>query len=295
MSEPLPKATHTGILRIGEIELECHVLEDGTRLFSSRDLLKAFGLENVQKDQPRVLRSFLERIELISIGNDELTNPLAKPIKFIRKGKGGIQVNGYSVELLPEMCNAVLKLSTDHWLKENMRDAAKRSRKLMNAFAKVGVIALVDEATGYQEVRDKKALQEILDRYLASEYSAWAKRFPDTFYKEMFRLRGWEWLGMQLNRPSCVGTYTNDIVYNRLAPGILDELRRLNPPDENGQRRVRHHQWLTDDIGHPALNDHLSGVLALMRASNDWAQFKRMLTRVYPKYGEQGLLPIDED
>jgi hypothetical protein len=153
----------------------------------------------------------------------------------------------------------------------------------------------VDEATGYQEVRDKQALREILDKYLRAEDSVWAKRFPDEFYKEMFRLKKWQWRGMKINRPSVVGHYTNDIVYNRLAPGILDELSRLNPPNEAGNRRVRHHQWLTDDIGHPALNQHIFAVLALMRVSTNWDQFHRILIRAFPAIGEQKALPFDEE
>ena len=66
---------------------------------------------------------------------------------------------------------------------------------LAPALARVGIIALIDEATGYQEIRDRQALQQILDKYLLKEYAAWAKRFPDEFYKQIFKLRGWEWRG----------------------------------------------------------------------------------------------------
>src|SRR5262245_17296535 len=122
---------------------------------------------------------------------------------------------------------------------------------------RVGIIALVDEVTGYQEVRDREALQAILDRYLRKAFAAWAKRFPDEFYKEIFRLRGWKWRGMEVNRPQCVANYTKDLVYKRLAPGILEELEARNPKNEWGHREARHHQWLTEDVGHPALAQHL--------------------------------------
>jgi hypothetical protein len=62
-----------------------------------------------------------------------------------------------------------------------------------------------------------------------------------------------QWQGMSVNRPQIVGKYTNDIVYERLAPGILEELQERNPKDTRGERPVKHHQWLTEDIGHPAL------------------------------------------
>jgi hypothetical protein len=111
----------------------------------------------------------------------------------------------------------------------------------MRALAHVGIIALVDEATGYQEVRDRLALQEILDKFLLKEFATWAKTFPDEFYKEIFRLHGWQWRGMKVNRPQIVAHYTKDLVYARLAPGILAELEKRNPKDERGYRKAKHH------------------------------------------------------
>lgn len=294
-AEPCLESTHDGILKIGEIELECHVLQDGRRVFSAKDLLKAFDLQKEEKDQPRILTVFLDRIKFNSYGNNELSNPLINPIRFTVKGRGGGPIKGYMAELIPEICNAVLKQASSYSLPIELRDAAEQSRKLLNGFAKVGIIALVDEATGYQEYRDKRALRDILDKYLSSEFSAWAKRFPDDFYKEIFRLKNWEWHGMRINRPGIVGRYTNDIVYNRLAPGILEELRKLNPPDDSGNRKVRYHQWLTPDIGHPALNQHIFAVLALMRSANSWRQFNTRLTQAFPRIGDQIELPFDDD
>jgi hypothetical protein len=161
---------------------------------------------------------------------------------------------------------------------------------LMRGFARVGIIALVDEATGYREVRDRAALQAILDQFLAKELAAWAKRFPDEFYREIFRLRNWPWKGMSVNRPSAVAQYTKDLVYERLMPNILRELERKNPKDEKGRRRARH-QWLTEDVGHPALAQHLHAVIGLMRASDDWQGFQRNLQRAFPKRGMTLALP----
>ncbi|OHE63891.1 MAG: hypothetical protein A2001_01635 [Treponema sp. GWC1_61_84] len=294
MSTHILKSTHDGILKIGEVELECHVLEDTRRVFALKDLMAAFNLQNSQKDQPRVLNAFLNKIKFISIGNEELRSPLCKPIKFIIPGKGGSPLNGYAAELIPEICNSILILSSRYMLPIDLREAAERSSILLNSFAKIGILALVDEATGYQDQRDKNALRAILDKYLSAEYSAWAKRFPDEFYREMFRLKNWEWLGMKINRPGVVGHYTNEIVYSRLAPGVLSELKRINPPDETGKRKAKHHQWLTPDIGHPALNQHIFAVLAIMRLSSSWGIFTRNLTKAFPKIGEQMGLDFEE-
>src|SRR2546421_1440471 len=133
--------------------------------------------------------------------------------------------------------------------------------------------SLVDEATGYQEVRDRLALQEILDKFLRKEFAAWAKRFPDEFYKEMFRLRDWQWQQLKGRRPMLVSFYTRDLVYDRLAPGLVTELELRNPKDETGHRKAKHHQWLTEEVGHPALERHIHAVMGFMRASTRWDQF----------------------
>ena len=165
---------------------------------------------------------------------------------------------------------------------------AQRAEVLMRGLAHIGILALVDEATGYQEI-----LQQILDTYLQAHQAKWAKRFPDAFYKEIFRLRDWQWQGMKVNRPQVVGHYTNDIVWNRLAPGVNNELKKLNPKDPSGKRRARHHQWLTDNVGHPALQNHLIGVMAIMRSANSWDDFQRALQRAYPKVNSNLELPLD--
>ncbi|MDR1839290.1 MAG: P63C domain-containing protein [Treponema sp.] len=290
------KSTYHGAVTLGNTVLECHVLDNGERVFSSKDFLHAFGLRFEPKEEKKAARILLEKIRLVSILSDKIIyNSLNNPIKF---KKGNLPANGYPAALLPEVCNAVLILSENKMLPVNMelKEAAKQSRKLLKSLANVGLIALIDEATGYQDHRSKHALQEILDRYLEKEYSVWAKRFPDEFYKQMFRLKNWEWdEDMKINKPSIVGTYTKNIVYSRLAPGLLKELEERNPLTETGRRKVKHHQWLTADVGHPALSEHLTAVIAIMKISNNWEQFERLLTKVYPVLGEQLYFDIDEE
>jgi hypothetical protein len=169
---------------------------------------------------------------------------------------------------------------------ENYKHIVTACDALMRGLAQVGIVALVDEATGYQDYRDRQALQAILDKFLRKELAAWAKRFPDEFYREIFRLKEWPWRGMSINRPQIVGKLTKDVVYARLAPGIVKELEERNPVDERGNRKARHHQWLTDDVGHQALAQHLYAIIALMKVSTKWDDFMRKLDQVFPRRGE---------
>lgn len=100
---------------------------------------------------------------------------------------------------------------------------------------------------------------------------------------------------MKENRPGVVAHYTNDVVYSRLAPGVLEELRRRNPLKESGGRSSKHHQWLTAEIGHPGLSNHLHAVIAIMKISSNWTQFHRSLTKAFPRLGDHVEMELGDD
>ena len=165
---------------------------------------------------------------------------------------------------------------------------------LIRGFARVGIIALVDEATGYQEIRSRKALAEILEKFIAEELQPWTKTFPYEFYRQIFRLHRWP--GPDgVKRPSIIGHYTNDIVYARIATGILEELQQKNPTLPSGNRKDKHHQWFTPDPGHPKLKEHLAAVTALMRAAANWGLFQRSLKRAFPVQNDQYEMNLGDD
>lgn len=210
-----------------------------------------------------------------------------------RTERGNI-AHGIKAEIIPKICEVWLDAEEHGQLGSRQKQIAAKAKMIMRGLAHVGIIALVDEATGYQDVRRRDALQEILDAYLKKELAAWAKRFPDEFYKQIYRLRGWEWRGRHVNPPQVVAHYTNDFVYDRIAPGIREELERRMPRTETGRKKGRLHQLFTDDIGHPALAQHLHAVTTLMKASTSWDQFKLMLDTALPKRGNTLELPFVE-
>ena len=289
----IPQATHDGPLKIGDAELDAAVLGNGVRLLSQGTFLQAIGRSRTPKAGTGGLSTvdglpfFLQAEQLKPFISNELMLSTT-PILF--RLKSGQRTIGYDAKLLPMVCEVYLRFR-DHTLAENGKvprqyeHIVRQCDVLMRGLATVGIIALVDEATGYQETRDRLALQAILDKFLRKEFAAWAKRFPDEFYQQIFRLRGWQWRGMKVNRPQVVAHYTNDLVWERLMPGILKELKERNPKDERGRRRGLHHQLLTDDIGHPALAQHLYALITFMRAEHNWDDFKRRLDVALPKQG----------
>ena len=137
--------------------------------------------------------------------------------------------------------------------------------------------AVIDEVTGYQDERDRNELQLILEKYVSQELLPWAKRFPDEFYKQMFRLKGWEYRGKA--KPSYAGKLTNEYIYNYLPPGVLNELKRKTPKNKNGNRSTRFHQFLTEDTGLPTLDHQLQQTIALMKASDTWEEFDKLFRK----------------
>ncbi len=291
----IPKATHTGKLKIGDMHLPCSVLSDGTRILTQTDFMKGMGMYYsgwVAKHGPAELPHFLSFKSLQPFVNKHLGALQSIVVKY-RTERGSL-AHGIKASIIPKICDVWIDAEEEGDLGVRQKKIAEKAKVLMRALAHVGIIALVDEATGYQEIRDREALNKILDKYLLAEKARWAKRFPDDFYKGIFKLRRWPWRGMKINRPSIVGHYTNDIVWDRLAPGIREELERINPKNETGSRKAKHHQWLTSDIGHPTLQKHLIGVTAIMRASANWPQFKRMLQRAYPKVNTNLEIPFED-
>jgi hypothetical protein len=293
-SSDVPKATHEGVLHLGSLAIPCAVLESGQRVLTQSGFMKALGRARQAKgrqyyDADVNMPAFLTAKNLKPFISKDL-EVTSTQIEF-RTVKGA-RAFGYPAEILPKVCDVFLDAEEADALIASQKHIATRAKMLIRGLARVGIVALIDEATGYQEVRDKLALQAILDKFLRKELAAWAKRFPDEFYQEIFRLRNWDWKGMRINRPQVVAKYTNDLVYERLAPRILQELELRNPRDERGHRRNKHHQWLTEDVGHPALAQHLYAVIALMRASVSWNQFKSMLNQALPKRGDTLSLPF---
>ena len=284
----LPKATHTGSLKIGDAEIPCAVLSDGTRLLTQEGFLGALGRSTKPKGRSQQvtdgLPPFLATKSLSTLISDEIISSTV-PIYFVTP-KGG-KALGFRADLLPKVCDLFLQARNDGLLTTQQLPIAEKCEMLVRALAKVGIVALVDEATGFQTERDRDELHRLLSVYLAEERLAWAKRFPNEFYKQVYRLKGWKWPVGKAKTP-LLGHITNDIVYERLPEGVLPKLRELNPTQEASKRRkYKHHQFLSEEVGQPDLRDHILQILPIMRISKDWKTFKRHLDIAFPKSGMQ--------
>lgn len=285
----LPTATHTGTLSLGSASLPCAVLSDGRRVLSEYGITNAIlgsrsgaskRLKTASQEAgaptpifiaPRQLKPFITQ--------DFLDGPL-KPIPY-KDGKS-IAI-GYDPTVLRAVCEIWLKARQEKALQDQQLDKAQKAEVLMRALADVGLIALVDEATGYQRVRARDELQQILAAYISPELLPWTKRFPDSFYEHLHRVRGWNYAPGSNSRNAYIGKLTNALIYEQLPNGVLDELRAKNPRDpETKRRKHTHHEFLTNEIGHPHLEKQIVAVTTLLSVSDTWAEFTRLFSKKFP-------------
>ncbi|MFA5345840.1 MAG: P63C domain-containing protein [Candidatus Omnitrophota bacterium] len=285
------KATHFGILKIGEKELNCAVLEDGSRILLRKAVFGAFGRPergNI-KAGSRVpnMPSFIDANNLQPFISKDLIDLINLPVKYV--SKTGKIMDGFKAEILPLLCDVYLNARDAGTLTKGQMPLSCASEILVRSLAKVGIIALVDEATGYQHERARDELQQILKAYISAELLPWTKRFPDEFYQHLFRLLKWQYNPLSVKRPGYVGTLTMELVYNQLPPGVADELKKITPKSVSGNYTKRFHQSLSLDIGNEHLKKQLYEVIALMKISPNWRTFKTYFNKAFG-----GQLEMDE-
>ena len=295
-TEPMPRATHAAELKLGESSIPCAVLDNGIRVLSEHGITEAM-LGSRSGGSKRARRASKESggapVPLFLAPNN--LKPFISldlidgPLKPIRYSVGERVYVGFEATILPAVCDVWLKARDAKALQTQQLDKAKKAEILMRGLAHVGIIALIDEATGFQDTRARDALAKILEAFVAKELRKWVKTFPVDYFKELCRLRGIPFRTDKFRLPSYFGHLTNDIVYDRLAPGVRAELNRLTPRDEKGRLKHKLFQRLTDDVGHPKLREHLASSVALMRAADDWDGFAKMLDRALPKHPDMPL------
>jgi hypothetical protein len=276
-------AINDGSLVIGNQEIRCAVLTDARRVLSQQTVLQTLGRARSAKgrtgSQTGGPPPFLAAANLQEFITDDL-RALFEPIPY-RPLTGG-RAYGYRAEILPMVCEVYLAARKERKLARMQEPVAEVCEMLVRSLAKVGIIALVDEATGYQEVRARDELQRILEFYIQAELRPWTKMFPDEFFEQVYRLQSWAYRPGTAKRTPYVGKLINRYVYEQLPPGVLDELRERNPVTEKGWRKHKHHQYLTTDTGDKHLDRQISTVTTLMRISETKAQFEELFERAFP-------------
>lgn len=294
----IPTVLLGGKLKLGGVEVDCYVTEDGERLIAGRGMQEVLRL--VDTDVPESGQKPGSRLTRL------LNNKKLKPLIYREKSKDhflakkrrfqGRLIAGFNAEMLVDICEGMLEARNSGAI-TTARQAvvAAQCEMVLRGLAKTGIVALIDEATGYQSLRPADALRNYFDQVLRSDLVSWFKRFPDEYYENIYKLRGWVWQGMGKNRYSVVSHYTNDLMYERMLPGLTHEFDLRNPKNAKGNRKQKNHLLLNDDAGDKLFSQQMFTVLALQRAcltkaGDKWAHFIALMDDILPR--RQSTIPL---
>jgi hypothetical protein len=268
----IPRAIFSGLLTIGGGELPCYVLEGGVRVFSTIGLLQSLGFKtNVNADEvfkSKQIQPFLpssadrrKRGNLIDFYTDK-----------------GQLARGYDVEKFIEICQAYSQaLEAGILTLPRHVEAANKANAILRACSKIGVIALVDEVTGYQYARAENELQFKLKLYLSEEMRGWEKTFPDDLWLQLARLTHWSGSPTK-NRPRHWGYFVMELIYRSLDPDVAKYLKDNKPEPKKGQN---YHQWFNEDYGVKKLREHINRIIGMAQAADSIDELKKKIAFYY--------------
>jgi hypothetical protein len=285
----IPQASHEGKFGIGKTTISAAVLPNHKRLLTQATFLRALGRSRSPKAGTGVLTTvdgipfFLQADVLKPFISEELLASTT-PVFFL--DKKGRRMVGYDATLLPAVAEVYLKFRDQCAEKkvpipERYAHIIAACDLVMRGLARVGIIALVDEATGFQYDRPRRDLEEYLKKFLSESLVRWARTFPNDYFKHLCRLKGVE-LRPDMRLPQYFGHLTNDLVYRRIAPGLLKSLKERRA--ERGRPSNKLYWWTSEELGHPALLLHLGTCVGLMKINTDYDEFYAQLNKVAPIY-----------
>ena len=284
---------YEGTLNLGENKLPCYVLEDGTRVLSGRKMQEIL----------KVVDGNISGTKLPQF----LSNSILKPFIFSNKDaahfdpiicfKGKQRINGYEATVLTDICEAILRARRSGVkMTERQQIVANQCEILLSSFAKIGIIALIDEATGYQNEREHFELRKILSAYISEEILKWQLTFTDDFYREVYRLWGLPFIPKYIkNKPSFIGKLTTKYIYDLLPDGVVDKIKEKTGKTDKGNWKYKWHQSLTPEIGREHLKKQIIEVTTLMSISKSKSEFNELFERKYNAKPIQLELEFNED
>jgi hypothetical protein len=285
----IPKASHQGILQIGDIEIEVYRLDDGRRLIAKSAMAKALTLKS--EGGNAFLRT-VTRKGVRSAIDDNLWAKIEKPITFryidTDPSSIGGTADGYEATTLIEVCDALVQARNDKLLAPSQSFLAVQAEIIIRSAAKIGIVALVDAATGYIEDVHRHEYLNLWREFVSAEFRQWEKEFPDLFADMIYKLYKLKRKDPKsFKHPQFFGWFTRKYIYHPLANSngaILELLDEQNPVVYGGGgRRFKLHQFLAEQVGMPALRQHLWQVIGIGNAARDKNDFERSFYRAFPE------------
>lgn len=291
-AEDVRFAIDEGVAQFGNLEFRCAVLDDETRVINGTEFMRVMGiyrsgaLSTRRSDQDEIyfpLHLAYKNLRPFILDDADLVEALRVPIRY-RSVKGSI-AEGIPALVLRRICSVWVRARNAGVLGSSQEKVADKAENLLNALADIAIISLIDEATGYQKRRAHDELQKILRAYIAPELLPYQSRFPLSYYEQIYRVMGWPYNAASTKRTAYIGKLTNKLIYDKLPPGVLPQLKRRNPVVGPSKRRKhKHFQFLTDTVGNVHLEKQIAAITTLLRATPDgnWQLFETLFNHAYP-------------
>lgn len=287
-ADGLPKASHQGRLPIGDVEIEVYNLFDKRRVIAKAAMARALTL---QSEGGNAFLRTMSRKGVRSAISDSLWDKIQNPIFFkyidTDSGPGGV-ADGYEATTLIEVCDALIQARNDGSLAPSQAFLAVQAEIIMRSSAKMGIIYLVDTATGYIEDAKREDYLKQWNQFIRTEFRAWEKEFPNQFADMIYKIYGLKRKNPNsFKHPQFFGWFTRKYIYHPLANSkgaILELLDEANPVVyAGGGRKYKLHQFLTNEVGVDALRQHLWQTIGIGNASRDKTDFERSFYRAFPE------------
>jgi P63C domain-containing protein len=285
----LPTAVYKGVLALGGDEIPCYVLDNGQRVIGRTaftetltgikgggDLEKYLGVS--------ALKPFIN-LEMVLEGMVAFSLP---EVEGLERNVKGLPAD-VAIDIWRGFVSAMESFLTDREVKLTARqiEMGMKASMLLAACAKVGLDALIDEATGAQYDRAQDALQVKLKAYLEDEMRKWEKAFPDELWVEFARLTNWQ--GSVTKRPKYWGKLVMELVYEYLDKDVAKWLKDNAPAPRHGQN---YHQWLSGQFGLKKLVEHIWSLIGVSRTCQTMVELRQKMAELNGKTLVQLMLPL---
>ncbi len=275
MTETSNKSWGKGPLKIGDIEIDCYILMDGTPVLNKGKMMKALGRQwkgSSRSERP----NFIGAMNLQKFVRPELE----KFLDGIDFYDGKRLISGYDAKILPHICKLYREANRAGVLTASQLPTAEKCEILSDAFSIVGITALIYEQLGFEKLKHPEAFRILIESYLSDEIRKWAKEFPDEFFWQLDRIYGNQKTTSN-NRPMYYAKFIRKYIYEPLEKGeVLKQLDKHNPKNNKGHRSVRHHQLTSENIGLPAVRSQIWQVIATLKISSDKRRYETNFARM---------------
>lgn len=271
MLELHPNTNIGKIILSDTLEIECYVLENGSRVITKQGIQKTLGISNKNNNGFSLEDIILSSEVKKSQEKFEYFLPIKKALQNNFKSTSQQNTRFYDVEVLITICSHINRMKLLGFLPDELDWLHVTSEKIRDAFSKLGIIAFVDDATGYTKFRKQNEYVEKLKLLLSEDAGEWEKCFTTDFY-EIF----WKFWG---NRKKFDGSKKQQFFRALMEKYVYTPLAKKTGIDNDASNSKNCADLVFGNIGKATLKTYLEKLTLIGRMSDTEGDFDRNLEK----------------